>query len=288
MATKPQTTANKKLSGQAVHSGLHQLLQQAWQDLRQASAHFRKHHQDDPEALHDLRVAMRRLRSLYQAFAPAINPRDPRPAKLREIFRRTNPLRDLEVALARLNSLPTRLDWLEEEWQQQLDAYSAGLQDLPSAIQALDAAPDTPPQPDQQRLGRLAAKRLRKQAKRLKGQLKQVNKHWRDSDVHRLRIRIKKIRYLLEPFMGECRPCARTVKQLKRLQDQIGEHRDLQLLMQTLKQLAQGCNNPAQHEQLNQAIQQLKARSAAQTKALKRALRKPPLSRLRKAIKALK
>ncbi|MFU8837830.1 MAG: CHAD domain-containing protein [Thiohalomonadaceae bacterium] len=71
MANESQATARPGLSAQPVDTGLQTLLRQGWTRVRRAAKHFHIH-PEDPEALHDLRVAMRRLRSLFQAFAPVL------------------------------------------------------------------------------------------------------------------------------------------------------------------------------------------------------------------------
>ncbi len=78
----------------------------------------------DAEALHDLRVALRRLRGALRALAPVLG--EPLPEKdlrrLRKAARLTGPARDAEVLLAWLDGTreqlqaPYRgaLDWLQE------------------------------------------------------------------------------------------------------------------------------------------------------------------------------
>ena len=61
-----------------------------------------------------------------------------------------------------------------------------------------------------------------------------------DSRAHRLRIRGKRLRYLLEPFARQHRPCARAVETLKQLQDLLGDHHDMTILRARLKTLRRG------------------------------------------------
>lgn len=256
MATQSQTTAGpgrQALSQQTVKDGLAQLLDQGWRRLARASAHYRRHHDSDDEALHDLRVAIRRLRSLYRAFAPAISNTDNSSRALRRLFRRSNPVRDREVALALIARLGLPLPWLEQAWQEQLAQQRAKLLALP---EELDALPRTTrcdwPDPDTT-LGELAARRLKKPLRRFARQLKGMGQHWDDDAAHRLRIRAKQLRYLLEPFTRQHRPCARAVAELKTLQDRIGDYRDAQLLGAELKHRYRACQDRSQREQLRQA-----------------------------------
>lgn len=273
MAHEPETTTRTGLSAQSVETGLNTLLQQGWRRLLRAAAHFEQHHQQDPEALHELRVSMRRLRSIYQAFAPAFAPDDPRPESLRALFRRTNGQRDREVALTLLSSLPVPLPWLERQWQAELHSATAAFSHLPQQIRQLSKLPDTAPHANQHpTLGLFAAQGLRKQDQRFRRQLMALLTQWQDEDIHRLRIRCKKLRYLLEPFARQHRPCARTVKPLKALQDAIGEYRDLQLLRATLKTLRKHENHPQRKKDLKQARRTLKRWQQQRKKALQQTL----------------
>jgi CHAD domain-containing protein len=237
---------------------LHSLLQQRLQQVQREAKRFARHSgQADPEVLHDLRVAMRRLLSLYQAFAPAIAPQDPNPVLLRNLFRQTNPARDREVALALLERLDPPLPWLTAQWQEERHQATTALQHLPVELSAL-----TPPQLDTDHpaipLGELAATQLAPQLKRFRRQAKKLRKHWHIARAHQLRIRIKKLRYLLEPFTRQHRPCARAVGQLKRFQDHLGDYHDIQLLRERLKAIRRNTSDPAPRRQLKQARRQLR------------------------------
>lgn len=256
MATQSQTTTGpgrQTLSQQTVEDGLAQLLDQGWRRLARASAHYRRHHDSDSEALHDLRVAIRRLRSLYRAFAPAICDTNHSPRALRRLFRRSNPVRDREVALALIARLNLPLPWLEQAWQAQLAPQRAKLLALP---EKLDALPRTTrcdwPDPDTT-LGKLAARQLKKPLRRFARQLKETSQRWDDDAAHALRIRAKQLRYLLEPFTRQHRPCAHAVSELKTLQDRIGDYRDAQLLGAELKTLSRASKDRTQRQQLRQA-----------------------------------
>ena len=276
MAGKPQVSTLKplnQLSHEPVGQGLAWLLEQGWHQVQQQSKRFVRRQRQDPEALHDLRVAMRRLRSLYQAFAPAIAQDDPRPAALRDLFRQTNPLRDREAAIERLAMLPQPLPWLQARWQRQLDEQRIDLQGLPDALLELADAPanalgETP----YESLGGLAAARLQRQQKGFCRQLKGLHRRWREAEIHRLRIRAKRLRYLLEPFAEQQLPCAAAVKQLKELQDRIGAYRDSQLLHATLRRLRKKGGNTEQRRELKQAGRALKKHIKKQRRRLNKAL----------------
>lgn len=217
----------------------------------------------DAEALHDLRVAMRRLHSLFIAFAPAIDPAATFPRELRLLQKGTNQARDLEVTLDILRNSHLELPWLEQQWQQQLeDEYRYLRQTLPAAWHALAPALDTPqamlrkqlpPQP----LGELAADLLQAGSKQLEKRRKSVCRHWKDKSAHKLRILGKQLRYLLEPFNDEVAACAKAVQQLKQFQDLLGDYHDIVVLRDKLKRLQQDAE-PAQAKQLKRARKQLK------------------------------
>ena len=210
---------------------------------------------DSPDALHELRVSLRRLRSTLQAFESHLERRPTARAleRLRELGARSNEARDAEVqiawlaerrsqiargpraalaalgaelerrrdqSLARLNErLPGRFETLREELERSLGGYRTWVQ---------LAAPDPSPT-----FAAVLAEKLRKQAARLRERLSEIVSASDPDPCHAARIEAKRLRYLLEPVAAHLPEGKRAVRSLKELQDVLGEMHDLEILTQT-------------------------------------------------------
>ena len=273
MANESQTTPRPGLSAQPVDTGLQALLRQGWTRVRRAAKHFHIH-PEDPEALHDLRVAMRRQRSLFQAFAPVLPKQVAQARALRRLFRQSNKARDHEVSLSLLQGIDTPPEWLIQRWQKKQQRQLGKLQHLPDALQQLSSQ-NLPivHTTAQHQLGQVAATGLERQQRPLRQQLLALQTKWDDATLHQLRIRAKKIRYLIEPFARQHRPCARALKQLKLLQDLCGDYHDHQLLVCKLKRLKVKRQDPQQRQQRRQAIHQLRQQQQALRKTIRKMLK---------------
>lgn len=248
-------------------------------------------HIGDPESLHDLRVAMRRLHSLFIGFTPCFNPDITQEKLLKALFKETNRARDLEVTLALLDKHQLGLPWLQQQWQQDLETEYQRLREcLPLGWQSLSQQFITPGTMLAERLppetiGDYAAIQVNRQKKNLLKRIKRVSKKWDDRRAHTLRIRGKRLRYLLEPF-AEGQPQAdRAVSKLKRLQDQLGDYHDLVVLRQRLKQLQQ--DSPLTHyKALKQAREKLKQHQQELRRTIRKEYSGKHYRKLRKALKA--
>jgi len=205
----------------------------------------------DGEALHDFRVAVRRLRSTLRAYQDHLD--DPIPKKLRRRLRdlqqTTNAGRDAEVALEWLatqrGSVTPRqrygVDWLSERLDAQRREASSGAaehvtRDFERVARALSqrlsryhrrlrVAKDDAPTP----LASAAAALVRHHATVLAQEMGQVAGPDDQEAVHSARIAAKRLRYLLEPIRDELPDAAPLVAQLKRLQDITGAMHDAQV-----------------------------------------------------------
>ena len=252
MADKSRTT---RLSQQPLSLGLPVLLMQGWRELGRASRRFAKQSPDNSEALHDLRVAIRRLRSLYRAFAPSFPATPPRVKALHRYFKETGTARDHEVALEWIHQQELPLPWLARQWQQQLPKDRLALAHLPDALQTLiQQVPDSLPEDLAGiTLGEFTAAQMEKKLQCFRRDLKRLCRDWDETQSHRLRISGKRLRYLLEPFVRQHRPCARAVAELKHLQDLLGDNHDLGLLRSRLKALRRQQTDRLQRQQLKSA-----------------------------------
>lgn len=241
MATKAKTatpTGQQQLARLAPAEGLQHLLAQQRQQLFDHYTLFLQ--QGGEEALHDFRVSLRRLRSLLRNYQKFIECDEFLVGRLRELQRQTNLARDLEVFIAQLNRYCPEQGQLISALQQQLQgAYRQLQHELPPQWAALfplirfSLSPSTATTASS--LGHLTAHLGKRQIKQLNKGLRSLQQHWDESLLHRLRIRGKRLRYLLEPLAEEA-GYLQTVEVMKDFQDTLGDYRDLQLLLQYLSE----------------------------------------------------
>lgn len=180
----------------------------------------------DGEALHDLRIQLRRLRSLLR---PLRKQADIAPLYVAtaELGRLTTPWRDLEVLIAHLHAHGLRHACAVREATLQ-SAY-AKLRDgqaLAPLLALLDSAPATLRGIAEQRQLPGSKKRIRaylhKQRKQL--QVALADPH---CDRHRLRLLTKRMRYSNEIYAQWSPESAATMTALKALQAALGDWHDL-------------------------------------------------------------
>ncbi len=206
----------------------------------------------DPEAVHDMRVATRRLRAMLRAAADMLEPEwsEPLRGELKWLAGELGPLRDADVFLEYLRAETSgfgeedrtgarRLVELVEEDRRAAHAraiaalrgerYLALLQELERAarapqVRSADVALEG--------IARAEFRKLRKAARRISADSS-------DHQVHALRIRGKRARYaaeLAETAVGE--PARDFLRHAKRFQDVVGEHQDAVVAEEHLRQLA--------------------------------------------------
>jgi CHAD domain-containing protein/CYTH domain-containing protein len=222
--------------------GIAALLEDRLNSLRAARERLAR--REDDEALHDFRVALRRLRSLIRVYCDVVEGAFPRRLRrgLRRLARATNASRDIEV---KLDWLKTRRDevrprdqvglrWLVgrlTEARHQADqaaheAIETDLADLTDAVERRivtlarlgSAAGPT--------LGQATAGLLRRLAAEYDHHLAQVNAIEDQPEAHEARITGKRVRYLLEPLAGALPPAGTLINEFRLLQDLLGEMHD--------------------------------------------------------------
>ena len=228
--------------GHPAAPGIAALLEDRLDGVRAARERLAR--REDDEALHDFRVALRRLRSLIRVYGDVVEGAFPRRLRrgLRRLARATNSSRDIEVKLdwlkPRRDEVRPRdqvgLRWLvgrltDARHQADLAAHqaiAADLADLTDAVerrivnlsQVGSAAGPT--------LGQATAGLLRRLAAEYDHHLAQVHAIEDQPEAHEARITGKRVRYLLEPLAGVLPPAGTLVHEFRLLQDLLGEMHD--------------------------------------------------------------
>ncbi|HEY9226370.1 MAG TPA: CHAD domain-containing protein [Gemmatimonadaceae bacterium] len=207
----------------------------------------RLEHAHDDDALHDFRVAIRRLRSWLRTFHDVLD--DTLPAKperrLKRVARATSASRDLEVHIAwveeRRKTLrgPRRAgaDWLLERLNDRKLSCDAELRrvvdsTMDRVVARIDEAMRcyltsvVDPEPT---FTDVMSDLVRMRAETLEKALGRISTVGDRAEAHAARIEAKRLRYLLEP-LDETKPDVRPViAELTEMQDRLGELHDAQL-----------------------------------------------------------
>jgi CHAD domain-containing protein len=222
----------------------------------------------DTEFVHDFRVAVRRTRSALSQIKKVLPPREVGP--FREEFAwlgaQSNRLRDLDVyllnrpryqamlpeslrgglddmfrsfarqrrrQLRRVTKVLSgdRYERLVKSWEEFLEAAGTGRGEPQSSSDSAPGADAAVP------VGDLAVRLIGKQHRRVLRLGRRITADSLDEELHRLRIQGKKLRYLLEFFVALFPPRQITgwIKQLKVLQDNLGDFNDLAIQQANLE-----------------------------------------------------
>ena len=215
---------------------------------------------DEPDAVHQMRVATRRARSALQAFGGIIDRDATRPlcAELKWLATELGAARDGEVMLDRLTAdlaaIPPALvagpvqaritDCFTAELARAGQSALAALDGqrylrLLDALDALLADPPLTPRA-KRKAGKVLAKPVRRAARRLRRALAAVpGAEDRDAAIHEARKTAKRARYAAEaavPVLG--RMASRQAAQAKELQQLLGDHHDSVVARAVLLDLA--------------------------------------------------
>ena len=203
----------------------------------------------DTEFLHQYRVCLRRTRaiiSLLKELFPA-HEKECLSVQLKDLMQKTNLLRDLDVYLMKKDTFFKQLnhkhhsglagffddiqhcrtaefdrlcDWLRSgSYQQQCREIEAHLHRILSCV---------PPRPAKLPCGTYGRKAVWKRFKKVSKRAGNIDVQSEDSEIHKLRIDCKKLRYLLEYFQPLFKKSdyQRELKTLKQLQDYLGDFND--------------------------------------------------------------
>jgi CHAD domain-containing protein len=215
----------------------------------------------DPEFLHDLRVAVRRSRSVVSA-GKKVLPADERKrfgAELKWLGGATGPSRDLDVYViewdgyvAPLGETAPLLTPVRDHLDRQRQRAHADLakqlrsrryKALVKQWRSFLETPSDDAEPGRladRTVGEVAAARITAAHDHLVEQGRLIDADSPGEALHDLRKDAKKLRYLLECFGGLYEPKARKtfVQRLKALQDNLGEHQDAEVHVDLLRTVA--------------------------------------------------
>ncbi len=211
---------------------------------------------DDPDAVHDFRVAVRRLRSWLQLWEEELGDAATRRhrRRIRDLAHATGPARDLQV----------HLEWLRSE---EASATGRALTDVERAIADLmtrraDAMDDVRRAATKlirlhvklsrrmsargatladselgPTFGAALAERVEATANAFRDRLGAVRGASRDEELHRARIAAKRLRYLIERAEDAVVGVPAMVKELKQFQDLAGDAHDVHVFSKELRSI---------------------------------------------------
>lgn len=226
-----------------------------------AAARVRLDDPDDRTALHDFRVALRRLRSWIRAFDAYLHGtiRRKHRRRLRGLSRVAGACRDNEVHIAWLRDVEDSLrsrerpgaEWLlrrvaERQRQAELEFRATLGEDFPITIEALGDAlavftrrvdlRDSVPAPS---FAEAVAPLILNEATALGDRLAAVQSTQDQAVAHAARLAGKRLRYLLEPVAPAIDGGPILVKRLRHLQDTIGEMHDVHVMAEEVIEAAE-------------------------------------------------
>jgi CHAD domain-containing protein len=213
-------------------------------------AHLSKELEDlSPNAtkkkIHELRVLSRRLRASLTLFKPLIEKKkfEPLSNKIRKLTDVLGPVRSLDVALGDLKKrasdakgpptpLPLLINWVRKrrkKLRKKLPHEIEGIR-IPKVLQKFqDEAMSPLPQKDPQTI---LEKTMKKASDRVEKDWEDFHKKQKMEELHRLRVDIKKWRYLFEikTKMSGVDGIPNFLEKVRDLQDHLGRIHDLEVL----------------------------------------------------------
>jgi triphosphatase len=214
---------------------------------------------EDPEDLHDMRVATRRLRATLKLYADFLPERASRFERgLRWVGSSLGEVRDLDVHLERLAreaseggcgesldeiiaALQERRDEARQRMLEMLD--SARYERLLSSFAGVLRRGPSPTGP----ILEVAPDLVRRRYKKARKAADSLSEDSPPEDFHDLRKKGRRLRYALEPLQGIYgKPAQRMVEVLKELQDDLGDHQDLVVAVAMLQEQGVAGNLPPQ------------------------------------------
>lgn len=189
--------------------------------------------EDDSDALHQMRIELRRLRVWLKLTRSDVKTNQSTCKRLKTLTNASNPLRDHEVILAWLSRAQTQIEDMPAlgiliEYGKQTYQQSAKL--------SFSKKNGLEPQAKHKKgigLGIWLEKTVEQRVK----QIEQLLLSEMD-DIHLARIEIKYLRYLLEPFTNTSDNAENLAKWCKEIQDVLGNFHDVQIFRSHLAEFA--------------------------------------------------
>jgi len=227
-----------------------------WLVGRGEQGHRRLHDPEDTEALHDFRVALRRLRSWLRAWRAELRGTKPRRMgrEISELADLTNPARDRAVQRELLAALRDKLTAAERPGARLLAAHLASTSEeretllreiegrwpalRPRLLQSwavFDARMRIDGLSADRRMSEAMAAEIERHARELADALAQVGSEI--ETAHAARIAGKRLRYLLEPIAAQEPTVAEILARMRDFQDALGKVNDLALLEGTAREV---------------------------------------------------
>jgi CHAD domain-containing protein len=250
----------------------------------------------DPEFLHDFRVAVRRARSAL-AQVPGVFPEEAVLHFAQEfswLGERTGPTRDMDVYLLKIPAYQRTLpEGVREELQPLVrflslkkraahrrmvrslgtERYARFLEEWGTYLRT-PVEPDSDPPHAHRPIACVARERIWKVFRKVLKRGRKTDRKTSPETLHRLRIDCKKLRYLMTFFQslfpfGALRPL---IKELKNLQDNLGDFNDLYVQRAALlgfaaEMMASGKAPPGTLMAMGQLMGQLESRQAVEAEA---------------------
>ncbi|MBV9358815.1 MAG: CHAD domain-containing protein [Chloroflexi bacterium] len=236
------------------------ILLRQWQALISQESGVRE--ADDVDAVHDMRVATRRLRAALRLYEEVYPPRGQEVRQqLAELADALGAERDLDLQLAELRTWQAdasdadrhAFDGLVAALAPQraqarralLDVFEGDhFETLAANVQRLLAESMEPDRPAaEQPLGEIVPRLVKRQHKKLRRQASEALETMEPAALHQTRIRGKRLRYAVE-FVSEVygRPADRFIRAMTEQQDVLGDHQDAQVGIHRLESLAEEPN----------------------------------------------
>ncbi|MBK8247904.1 MAG: CHAD domain-containing protein [Gemmatimonadetes bacterium] len=225
---------------------------------RVAEAHVGLQQGADPEALHDFRVSVRRLRSWLRSHRAALGRRDlKRPLRaLRAVAHATNAPRDAEVFAAWLDDTMDGLTarqkagaaWLRQQLaappEKRLAAREAAdvdeaLAELERMLPVYRVTLHLDGEVLEPTFARALSVAVRRASSRLQRRLRDLADPQAAGPVHQARIAGKRLRYLLEPLAPHIAGAPEAIADLKQMQDAFGDLHDAHVWLAHVREAAE-------------------------------------------------
>jgi CHAD domain-containing protein/CYTH domain-containing protein len=214
---------------------------------------------DDPERLHQLRVAMRKQRALFSQMAPLFEKEwaEEHKSRLAELMRRTGTKRDIDVYLMQIPRYRSLLSgghqagidrleaYLKERERQEREALRSFLTGREFGEEMASLARfcrrDDREGLDERAEGPVVIEvkqAIRRRYRKVLEKGSAIGPRSEAEAYHRLRIDVKKLRYMMEFFAAIFEPDAyrEMLGRLKEIQTILGEHQDLDVQRRHLKE----------------------------------------------------